>query len=85
MEQTTTNPQRINPLFFVAIGICVLVIVGLQIAQSNYKTKQMVEFCKNNLSMEFYEYTPPYFYCASYGNGTIWNGSPIKVVEIQIK
>jgi hypothetical protein len=81
----TTSPQRINPLFFVAIAVLIVIIIALSVAQNNYRMKQMVAYCENNLSMTFYEYSAPYFYCAEYPNGIMWNGTPIKIVEIRIR
>lgn len=84
MEQTQTT-QRINPLFWVAIGVLIIVIAVLQIAQNNYQMSQMVAYCEKNLSMTFYEYDAPYFYCAEYPNGMAWNGTAIRIVEVKIK
>jgi hypothetical protein len=69
----------------VAIGVLLIVIAVLQIAQNNYQTKQMVDYCEKNLSMTFYESDPPYFYCAQYPNGIVWNGTPLKIIQIKIK
>ena len=77
--------QRISPLIFVAIGVLVLVIFSLQIAQNDYKVKQMIAYCENNLSMTYYESDPPYFYCAEYPSGIAWNGTPIRIVQVKTK
>jgi hypothetical protein len=81
----TTSPQKINPLFGVAIAVLIVIIVGLSVAQNNYKVAQMVAYCEDNLSMTYYEYDAPYFYCAEYPNEIVWNGTPIRIVEVRIK